>query len=350
MKKILVLTSLKPDKNNKGGPSGLIWECLKVMDEFSIKYDLKVINSNCFLNKLGIYTDKISDLEKYDKIIVYPFNLYFKIKKNFRYKVILIGPDSPSLLFLRFYKTSVRLKLKIKYFILFYWFKFLEKKVLSNVNIFCVVGRNDTRWLKINNSTYKNKIKYLTHPILTSIIENIQKKHNKSLYNYKTLIFAGDMSPKYTFKYIIDFISVLNKINFHILIVGKNNKWIYELYNQKIIDKSKLEFVEWIENYNDICNPLYHIHFIPLAAGAGTKNRTLTACATGVTIISTSIGLENILYGKPLNKIYKFKNVNELQVILNTIELPKEYFETQTYISNINIRFKNELLNIIQGK
>lgn len=200
--------------------------------------------------------------------------------------------------------------------------------------------------MKSNNKTFKDKIKYLTHPILTSIIKDVQEK-NDNIYNYKALVFAGDMSPKYTYRNIIDFVSILNEITFKILIVGKNNKWIYELFKKNSVDRGNIEYIEWIENYNNICNPIYHVHYIPIVAGAGTKNRTLTACAKGVSVITTKIGFENISYGKPVNKIYIFKNIYSLREILNLIELPVSKLETEAYVKNINNSFQNELLEII---
>lgn len=345
MKKILFLTSTVPNKQNKGGPSGLIWECIQVIKEQNISFDIEVIQNKTFLNKLGIYIKKYSTDINYDLIVIYPFNLFFILNDQIKHKAIVLGPDSPSLLFERFYRNSITMKLKVRNYILKNWFVYKEKILLKKSYKFLVVGRNDSRWLR-RLHIFNDNIYYLTHPILQSILED-KKNCSNSKYNVKSLIFAGDMSIKYTNKYIFDFLDILEEINCTILIVGKNNKWIYDLFLSKS-NKKDILFVEWVNNYAEICNPSFHIHIIPLLSGAGTKNRTLTACALGVTIVSTSIGLENINYGKPINSIFKFKNIIDTLEYINRLYLvDNNTLDTSNYIKRVNNRFKEELIQYI---
>ena len=77
MKKIKIITSIKPDKHNRGGPSGLIWECIEIFKAQNIDYTIDIIENKSFLNKLGIYLKKHSEIDKSDMVLVYPFNLFF---------------------------------------------------------------------------------------------------------------------------------------------------------------------------------------------------------------------------------------------------------------------------------
>ena len=351
-KSVLILTSIKPNKHNKNGPSGLIWECQSLLNQYCYNCDLLIIKDRNKLNKLGIYLKKINieKIDKYDIILIYPFHIYFKLDKKARSKTIVLGPDSPSLLFKRFYNVSKGIN-KIKYFILKNWFLYKERKMLKNVSKFLVVRENDSRWLKYNHFNYSKKIFYLTHPILTSVVETISKVSvNCEKYKKYMLIFSGDMSKKYVGDFINEFSLYINKVNLDILIVGKNNKWIYELFKIKC-NRNKVQYIEWIDNYNCICNPKYHIHIVPLIAGAGTKNRVLTACAMGVPVFSTFIGLENIYYGKPKNFIFKFKTIEEIIVKLSNLE---DIFknvptvdDTVEYINRVNNRYKKEFLDYL---
>lgn len=346
MKNIKIITSITPNKQNKGGPSGLIWECIEILKSQNIDYKIDIIENKIFLNKLGIYSKRYSEIDKSDMIFVYPFNLFFILNDELKKKAIVLGPDSPSLLFERFYRNSIGFKSKFRNFILKNWFIYKEKLLLKSAYNFLVVGKNDTRWLKRVHNLNSGKIHYLTHPILQSVLED--KKNCLNLkYNTKSLIFAGDMSHKYTNRYIYDFVSILEQVDIDILVVGKNNKWVYNLFSSTL-NKKNISYIEWIENYAEICNSKFHIHIIPLSSGAGTKNRTLTACAMGVTIISTAIGLENISYEKPVNKIFKFKKVSDIADLLKSEMIFNEQIvNTSKYIKNVNDRFKKEFLEIL---
>jgi len=349
--KILILTGIKPNKQNQGGPSGLIWEIINTISQY-IEVEIKYIETKNSLNKLGIYK-KNEDINysDFDTIFVYPFNLVFLVDKIYLNKTIVLGPDSPSLLFARFFKYSNGLS-KIKNYILMKWFLYKEQKILKNIKKYLIVGKNDLRWLNLKHKTFNYKNHYLTHPILSDIIENNSCKYYNLNNNNKILIFSGDMSEKYTGNLIYEITNILNKDEntiFSILIVGKNNKWLYDYFISNINYSIQIEYIEWIENYNAICNPKQHIHVIPLQCGAGTKNRTLTACAKNLCIVSTFIGLENIYYNKPKNKIFKFKNSLDFYNILqqlNKFDLDNK-IDNGFFVKNTNIKFKKEILKCL---
>ncbi len=350
--KIKIITSIKPNKYNTGGPSGLIWECEQVLKENNIQYDMIIIEDKSFINKMGIYFKKYSHKDETDILLVYPFHTFYYLDKKLRKKAIVLGPDSPSLLYKRFYKNSISFLMKTRNFILYLWFFYKEKVLLKEVYKIIVVGKNDVRWLKRIHNFGKSSIYYLTHPILQSIVEGKKRYKEKSENTKrKTLVLVGDLRPKYTGRYIIDFVKVLDDIDWDILIVGKFNKWIYNLFINKS-KKNNIYFIDWVENYAEICNPIIHVHLIPLSAGAGTKNRTLSACAMGVTIISTYIGLENVLYGKPPNLIFKFKKVEDIPELIKIKKdiFAKKEIDTNSYIKSVNERFKKELLKYLYNK
>lgn len=346
--KVLILSALVPDKHNRGGPSGLIWECISVLESSGVCFDLKVEKSGGVFSKMGIFFKKIDVCANYDVIFVYPFNLFFKLNSADRSKSIVLGPDSPSLLFARFYRSSFSLFKRIKYGMLSYWFGLKERQLLNQSKKFLMVGKNDLRWVKKNNNFSLNAF-YLTHPILTSIVESLNFESAITEYNKLSLVFAGDLSPKYTGDYIDIISNVLVNYDYGVIVVGSNNKWVYDLFFDRGLKNAV--YVDWIENYLDICNPSYHIHVFPLAAGAGTKNRTLTACAVGVPVITSSIGYENIMYGQPINDVRVFSNINDFEKILASFLLTSSIDSTKksTYIDRVNSRFKSELISFFGG-
>lgn len=350
MKKVLILTGIIPNKDNRGGPSGLIWECIEVLKRNFIDYDLTIKKTNGFLNKLGIYqVDNSIEYKNYSHIFVYPFNVAFAVPKNYRQNLIILGPDSPSLLFVRFCKNENSFLKKIRSYLLYQWFLYKENEILNDINKFLVVGNNDSRWLQKKHSKLsKGKIQYLTHPILKSISEG-NSSIAPSVKNTKIFVFAGDMSQKYTGELIFELKELIHSSllikKIEVLIVGKNNQWIYKLLKHPLL---KITYLEWVENYSDICIPEQHIHIIPLKCGAGTKNRTLSACANGVTIISTSIGLENIMYCTPPNTIYKantsIKILQSMEISLNKDIKSPPNNTLENFILRVNNKFETDLI------
>ena len=368
--KILILTSIKPDPLNGGGhPSGLIWEIIRNFKENNIDIDIFIKeesdNKICrVLHRYGIYLEKINiDFSNYEKILVYPENLVFGISKNFRKKVIVLGPDSPSLRDARIYKEMKKNDISI----LETWVKgiyyniakYHEYRILKQVQLFLLVGKTDKLWMKrnpyIKNKLYlKEKIKFLRHPILSRVVKECLKKENVFK---KRFIFSGDLNYKFNNRFITSIVKELEKKDcflceksLNIVVVGKKNKWVSDLL--KKIKACNVNYIEWIDDYNEVCVIGQDVHCLPLLVGAGTKNRTLTAIANGLEIITTPIGIENIMY-KNLTSIYITKNVKlfvRYMIMLNNCflsenNLEKLIKERYVFRKNVEAEYKRNLID-----
>lgn len=307
--KVIVVTSIEPDKMNLGGgPSGLIWEIINEYKKHNIAVDVLVIpeTTNRFrrvLHRYGIYLKRISGFEKYDRVVVYPENLAMAISAKFRNKMVVLGPDSPSLRDSRIYKFMHKGVFKYVKLLYRYISCLHEYRVARCVKRFIVVGRVDQLWMKRNffirhdNKCY-NSIYFLHHPLLSNVIKNDVKY--RPCNNNRTFVFSGDLSYLHNYQFIECVIAEIRKRNMDVnkrsilnfIVVGKKNKWISEQLNE--VPDCYTEYIRWVADYNDVCIPGKHIHCIPILVGAGTKNRTLTALANGLEIITTPVGIENI--------------------------------------------------------
>lgn len=358
--RVLVLTAIKPDPlNSGGGPSALIWEIINTLKEKNIEIDIRIEkekNSKVvkLLHRYGIYLKKIKkNFDFYEKIIVYPDNLVFAIPKKYRSKIIVIGPDSPSLRDARQYKEIKKNKFSILNFFMkkvYYSIsKYHEYRILKQTKLFLVVGKTDKLWMEKNlyvkNKPFlKEKIKFLRHPVLSKVIkEKLEIKNVRE----KRFIFSGDLNYKFNNRFIINIARKLSKYNnflkeksLNIVVVGKNNKWIADLF--KNIEICDVIYIEWIEDYNDVCVIGQDVHCLPLLVGAGTKNRALTAISNGLEIITTSIGIENIMY-KSLTSVYITNSARcfvQYMIYLNNKIFNKNELES---LKNERINFRNRV-------
>ncbi len=307
MSRIAVFTSITPNKMNDGGvPSGLIWEIINKYKENNIVVDviIKPESNNRILRVLhryGIYLDRNINFDDYDYLIVYPENLIMSLSPKTKSKVIVLGPDSPSLRDSRIYKYMKPCLLRFLKCLYKYISYIHEYRLVKQAYKVVVVGRTDQLWMQRNPfickcAKLKSKIKFLRHPMLTNVIS---KKIAYSVDEERIFVFSGDLSYIHNCKFLESVIDVLefrlNDCNFcelNILVIGKNNRWIYERLNS--INNCHVRFCNWVENYNDVCIPGKHIHCMPLLVGAGSKNRTITALANGLEVITTPVGIENI--------------------------------------------------------
>ena len=122
----------------------------------------------------------------------------FGVPKIFRKKMVVLGPDSPSLRDARIYKEMKKNSISI----LGRWIKgiyyniakYHEYRILKQVGLFLVVGRTDRFWIKKNpyiknKPLLKEKIKFLRHPILSKVVKEKLKKEN---IKKKRFIFSGN--------------------------------------------------------------------------------------------------------------------------------------------------------------
>ena len=346
---ITIVTSLKPDKYNRGGPSGLIWEIEQLLKNLghdvneclcNMSFDNAVIAQ---LSIMGLVDYKISNgYEKADKIIVYPDVIIKSIQQKYHKKCIVIGPDATSMVRYRKYKIYKWVNIiegikKLYQYIFYRRFKIFEKRYIPMVIKHVVVGIDDRNWLaKEVLPSFSNKIVFLRHPLLTASLvdlENNVELMSKNNSN-KRFIFSGDMSKSYigdNITVLAESLSILlkkSKCSINIYVIGKKNKWIYNIFEK--INNINAEYSSWVDNYQSVCHIDRDIHCIPLKAGAGTKNRVVTAIANGVTVITTSIGMENIINDELHNvyiennmrkfaerMMFCFKNTMESSIIIN---------------------------------
>lgn len=325
MKKIIVITSIKPDPINRGGePSGFIWEIVEYLKKNGYFVDIMVVERSKFkivdiLNRYAIYFNKVKgDFEKYDKILVYRSNIALYLPKKYRYKVITLGPDSMSLLEARLYKENNNILIKLMKIIYYYIAIIMEYCIIRDVNKYIVVGKTDRLWIINNfflkrNKNLRKKICFLRHPILKNVVfdnlyDNIKKTEKKRF------IFSGDFDKRFNKKFLIPLFNILRmdanskNIKMNFVVLGKRNKWIAE--ELKKISSFDICYLDWIEDYKEVCIIGQDIHCLPMLVGAGTKNRTLIALANGLEVITTSIGIENIMY-KDLSNVYVTNSINK---------------------------------------
>lgn len=325
MKKIIVITSIKPDPINKGGePSGFIWEIVEYLKKRGYFVDIMVVKRSKFkivdiLNRYAIYFNKIKgDFEKYDKILVYRSNIALFLQKKYRYKVITLGPDSMSLLESRLYKENNNILIKLMKIIYYYIAIIMEYYIIKDVNKYVVVGKTDRLWIINNfflkrNKNLRKKICFLRHPILKNVVfDNLYDNMKK--IKKKRFIFSGDFDKRFNKKFLIPLFNILRldanskNIKMKFVVLGKRNKWIAE--ELKKISSFDVCYLDWIEDYKEVCRIGQDIHCLPMLVGAGTKNRTLIALANGLEVITTPIGIENIMY-KDLSNVYVTNSINK---------------------------------------
>lgn len=363
--KILVLSFITPNEFNKNGPSGVLYEVIRYLDNL-LDIDFVVLPEKRGVSRIfrdyGVYIKKSTvDFSLYTHILVYPNVVILSVPKSYWHKVVMLGPDSSSLLFARFLKISDGTRW-LKYKIRYYFALRFEKQIVKKVKYSVVVGREDVLWQKhVCNQYFNNRnIVFLRHPLLTS---NLISELHLCLSDDKRFIFSGDLSKHYVGHYISNIVEFLRgKISFcnrkmNILVIGKNNYWVYKEF--KSVDGISLSYIEWIDDYRDVCCMGRDIHCVPLVTGAGTKNRVLSAVANAVEVITTNIGIESILYTKETREYIHVVNTPEDFVKcmllchnshdLSEANLDKRIEAAKCFRDRTTLEFKNTLDYIFCG-
>ena len=281
MKSILIVTDVDLEPENHTGPSSLLWEIAKFIRARTKKeFKCKVVSTR-ELNSSAISAS--------DRLLVYPQHVLLKIPFVFWPKATVLGPDSCVLLFSRFIKSkNVRMAGKIRYVIALAAYSFFELCMLLLVKKVWLVGRLDVKAFAFGFGRYSSKVSYLIHPS-NSTYTHWRRPSEKALAS--RLIMFGDLQAKYVW-YIPELISALQSgNNLKVLITGRRNKWLAD--ELRDCSSTDVEFVEWVDDFSEICGDR-DIHFFPLAAGAGTKNRVLGSLQFHVPIIASPVALENI--------------------------------------------------------
>lgn len=308
--RIAIVTSIPPDRENRGGPSGLIWEIEQFLTN-STAHDVTTIivpvSGNKYVRQLHTWGRALRSLDialdVYDKILVYPDFLLARLPKRYYKKITVLAPDASSMVGRRKYK-QYRGDASVSWIKIWYQYLYaknflcFEKEYIPAVEHYLVVGKKDRLWLRRHlRDSDREIVKFLLHPLLSHSllpldISSVKRPHGRRF------VFSGDMRYSYVGKNIIALAKCLSEESpslvskLHILVVGKNNKWIAELFSKET--NAQISYEAWVECYQDICVMGQDVHCVPLVAGGGTKNRVVTALANGLELISTSVGVENI--------------------------------------------------------
>ena len=344
---VILITDVEIGENFQG-PSSLLAEIASAINLRVIR----IRKPNKF-NKLGFYKKKLClSNERYDRLLCYPSHLFFALEKKDRDAAVVIGPDCATMLYKRFARLHRRSLSYVYYSSLsFYYFNFFEKEILRESFKYLLVGRSDVRYLKICVPSSRDNVCYLVHPCFG----NYERKLNMnsvSRTDMKNIILSGDLSYKYVGNEGLDLIYRVYRQSRNIqrlIVVGQKNKWLYRKLLKRI-PINKLTFEDWIDDYTDICKPGRDIHLFPLYAGAGTKNRVLTANMFQCKMIGTHIAFENTHVNRKNSLNISFSDAereNELsENISKMLSNGENLTEYNEYCRSRRIRF-NERLNSI---
>ncbi|WP_302948455.1 glycosyltransferase [uncultured Selenomonas sp.] len=308
--RIAIVTSIPPDRENRGGPSGLIWEIEQFLTN-STAHDVTTIivpvSGNKYVRQLHTWGRALRSLDipldVYDKILVYPDFLLARLPKRYYKKITVLAPDASSMVGRRKYK-QYRGDASVSWIKIWYQYLYaknflcFEKEYIPAVEHYLVVGKKDRLWLRRHlRDSDREIVKFLLHPLLSHSLLPLDISSMKRPHG-RRFVFSGDMRYSYVGKNIIALAKCLSEESpslvskLDIFVVGKNNKWIAELFSKET--NAQVSYEAWVECYQDICVMGQDVHCVPLVAGGGTKNRVVTALANGVELISTSVGVENI--------------------------------------------------------
>jgi hypothetical protein len=294
---LVLLTSISPYPENRGGPSGLPWEMIEELKLAGWNVQVQIVampvgRVNRRLMQLAIPLGQLEvERQDADAYIAYPFYLGRLVPHALRSRTIALGPDATSMLYARFARIESGWRRWRSRF-LTHWFAFQERWIADHLAGMAVVGRNDARWLRqVTGPTAYHPI-YIPHPVLRNVTKPTQGKGRAAK---PRLIFGGDLARKYVGGFFdtldLDVVAqILESTNCEVIVIGKGNHAVY----LAIAGRLPCQYIAWVDDYATICDPLRDVHAIPLMAGAGTKNRTLTAIAMNVIVLSTPIGTENI--------------------------------------------------------
>lgn len=294
---LLLITTIAPYPENRGEPSGLPWEILEVLKLEGWEVRVQMIPlSKCPISRrlmqlcIPVRKYKI-EAQQGELLLAYPFYIGKIIPPALRKRTIVLGPDATSMLYARFSRIESG-NLRFLFRILTYWFAIQERWTMRHLAGIAVVGRNDRRWLRAVFALAANRVSYVPHPVLNHVVKAISCKGCEA---NPRLVFGGDLSRKYIGDFFdsLDYVAVsqiLCGADCEVLIVGKGNQSVYDAIAGRLPSK----YVAWVEDYASLCDPLRDIHVVPLMAGAGTKNRALTALAMNVIVLTTPIGIENV--------------------------------------------------------
>lgn len=374
--KILVITTIVPDKRNVGGPSGIIWEVIEFLksqghgiDVYNIPKDNASFQPQLHIMGLRKYDLRGLDHDpaNYDWILVYPDVLVISLPKAMLAKSIVLAPDATSMVRIRKCRmypcNSLKNGIRKLYQYAFYRsFLHIERKYIRQVHRYLVVGINDRRWLRFHTPKAAwEKVVFLRHPLLSYSMSDLQAALPASPAKDEKLrfVFAGDLSYSYVGNSVREIAVTLakKKAVLSILVVGKRNQWVYDEFLHYGGTSLEIRFIPWVENYQDVCRIGLDIHCMPLISGGGTKNRTVTAIANGLEVITTPIGAENIILDG-VDHVTICKNMDDFaskidavqaRGVLSSFEIADLLDKREKFRQRTTREFQDTLLSAIRG-
>lgn len=328
MDRVLFISLYEPNRygGRMGGPVILVNDILSVADP-GLDIDLVIYNRDHISSELPVnirfipwseiadrtkkknlsgllpislfkdYSCYTIDLQKYDRVVYYPyFAVLFKLRNNHA-KFYTIGMDSGPMLYLRGFLRQKKLVMKSFCFYEFIQSLIIDKRVATVSEKVFTVGAADAGFYK---SVFLADARFVHHPVtpLIDACSPIEWKEGEKL----KLCIPGGMSRFYVADILDLFLCELTKNcekykdKIQISILGKirYKKLEYEL-NSLASNGIKIEYMDFAESYEEYISQ-QHIILLPLAVGAGTKNKALSAFGMGLDVIGTQIAVENV-YG-----------------------------------------------------
>lgn len=245
------------------------------------------------------------DTNQYTRIIYFPyFCALFKIT-NPSVKIYTIGMDSGPMLYLRGFNNQSKFVMKV-----FCFYEFLQSlridKIATSISekVF-TVGEPDAEFYR---SVFQSKAYYVPHPV-SSLVNNytpIDWNGNEKL----RLCLPGGMSRFYVAN-LLD--QILNNIyssadkyrnKIMISFLGRiRYKGLEKLLKKISRAGIEIKFTDFADDYEMYLSQ-QHVILLPLAVGAGTKNKALSAFSMGLDVIGTPTAMENVYGVKKENIAY----------------------------------------------
>jgi hypothetical protein len=322
MAKVLFLSEFQPNIHNLGGPTRLVYDILRAFNESrdevvfccpdaivrprnlpdSVRFRPwnEIARKDASRNgrapayllhkRIKEYAKYSVDAAGFSIVVTYPLVMSLLRIRGSDAKVVAIGMDSSTLLFLRGFIAHKGI-LKFACLVRLFQVIHLEKICAGIASRIVTVGEYDA---DMYASLFKKKAQYIPHP-LTDLEPSVPHRTWDGVSPLR-VCFAGAMDRFYVASLIDDFIEAIVKRKdafskrLRISFLGKKTEGYAKALRTEGFDASNTEFAESFEDFlagQDIL-------IAPIAVGAGTKNRMLAAISIGLDVIGTSLALENI--------------------------------------------------------
>lgn len=324
---IRIVSDIAPDALNRGGPSGLLFEILKALEEQGgarLTAEVHGLPNDRILRRaaqLLLLPSRPTHKEWSDRLLVYPSTAIRHVPPEARHRAIVLGPDSLSLLFGRAALRSGRYGLS-RARLIACRFRRSDRWLARSLARYAVVGRADRRWIA-HLAGPSGRVFYLPHPLLSASLLPLPALA-ESLRNARrpTLLFSGANNAFYSaglFGEVTDRLlanpAALRGVR--IRLVGSAYKRLAERF---ALSGADVSWQEWIPDYRELFLGRV-VQPVILAVGAGTKTRTLTALANGAAVVGTPVALENCAEpGIPLPMIRQRQADRLAAAVLELIE------------------------------